>query len=147
MDDLIERAVHEAKERSQGGVWRHSTDARYFIFCVGQDPVRIAAFLTWAFHEKVNVKPLIGKYEGVTERSFIANYKHFPAIEPFLKNEESILMLDRYDARDQPRARLVYQNGKEVQLGKLVAVTKEVALSCASWTYDPATNAYFITAE
>lgn len=147
MDDLINKGIEMARQRSANGLWRHSSNAEYFIYCVGQDPVRIAAFMTWAFHEGVNIKPLIGKYEGKTERSFISNYKDFPMIEPFIKGQESILMLDRYDARDIPHARLVFQNGREVQLGRLIAVDKETALTCVSWTYDPVTGAYFVTGE
>ncbi len=147
MDDYLKQAVEAARARIGEGIWGHSRGETYFIFCVGQDPVRIAAFISWAFHQQVNIKPLLGKYEGKTERSFIANYRNFKDIEPFLKNEESILVIDRYDVRDIPRARLVYQNGKEVPLGRLYAVEKETAMQCSSWTYDPLTETYFVTGE
>lgn len=147
MEDLIKRALDAAKTRSSEGVTRHSKASEYFIFCVGQDPVRIAAFISWAFHNDVNIKPLVGKYEGQNERSFIANMDNYYDIEPFLKDQESILVLNRYDARDIPRARLIYQNGVEEELGRLVPVTKEEAMQCASWTFDPLSGTYYITAE
>lgn len=147
MEVSIKRAIDAAKQRASGGVAPHSRKDQYFIFCVGQNPVRIAAFIGWAFHEKVNIKPLIGMYEGRAERSFIANMNRYPDIEPFLKNEESILVLHSYDARDVPQAKIVYQNGKEEPLGRLHAVTKEDAMQCVSWTFDPVSGAYFITGE
>lgn len=147
MESTIKRALDAARERTNEGVAPHSRGSQYFIFCVGQDPVRIAAFIGWAFYEKVNIKPLVGKYEGKTERSFIANMDRYEDIEPFLKHEDSILVLHSYNARDTPQAKLVYQNGKVEHLGRLHAVTKEQAMQCASWTFDPLSGVYFITGE
>lgn len=145
MNHLIERAIHEARQRAgHSSVWPHSTQRSYLIFCVGQPEERISQFLQWAFQHQVGVKPLVGQYLGQPERSFIANMKDYEEIEPWLLKEESILVLDDYDARDRPRARLRYQDGREVHLGRLRSVTREHAMQQLSWTFDPVTNAYFV---
>ena len=146
MEQLIQEALEKANARSHnGGVAPHSESRAYFIFCVGQDPVCIAAFISWAFNAGITFKPLIGKYNGVSERSFIANMCNYNEIYPFLKNEEAILVLNRYDARDIPRAKLVYRNGAEEELGKLLVVDKDTAMTYDSWTYDPLGKTYFVT--
>ena len=142
----LHRALKAAEARQYEGVTRHSKDDSYFIFCVGQDPIKMAAFISWTFYNKVNIKPLVGMYNGKSEHSFIANVKDYAKIEPFLINEESILVLDHFDARDTPVATLRYNDGRTVHLGQFKAVSKGVAHEKSSWTYDPLTKEYFVTA-
>ena len=132
MEQLMKRALDLAASRTNEGVAPHSINSQYFIFCVGPDPARIAAFISWAFSANVNIKPLVGQYEGRSERSFIANLNSYYDIEPFLKNEQSILVLHSYDARDIPQANLIYQNVIKEPLGRLLAMGKEQAMQYTS---------------
>jgi hypothetical protein len=132
--------------RNGSGTWRHSRSDEYFIYCVGQDLITINAFMTWALHNHIGIKPLVGMYQGRSERSFISNWKHLPDIRPWLKKEESILKLHRHDARDIPQATLMYLDcDRQHELGCLVTVSHDEALACDSWTYDPLGERYFIT--
>ena len=128
------------------GLHKHSTDNNYFIFCVGQDPRHMNAFLASMAGQNVSVKSLIGSYEGTVEYSFISNMENYHIISPWLKDEESILHIHNYDSRDVPDATLRFlAEGRKVELGKMRNVPKDVALARPSWTYDPVYEKYFIT--
>lgn len=94
------------------------------IFGVGQDPAKISEFTSWAAEHGIKIKALVGKYEGRIDHCFITEYKNHSRIGPFLQKEESVLVVDRSDAGEIPRARLVYQDGKVEEKGTLKTITK-----------------------
>ena len=124
------------------GLWAHSTTAAYenfVIFCVGQDPYRIAAFRSWAADKGIGFKSLVGCYKGQIEQSFIVNEKNLPFVERWTRDEESILHLAS-NPRGPRIATLRHRDGREEQLGHFVAVIgRDYALKKESWTYDPRT--------
>lgn len=135
-------------DTSLPAVWGRSSPSiseSYVIFCVGQDPVKIAAFRAWATDRQLGFKSLKGCYKGQMEESFITNLKNLPYIQKWLLEEESILLLGPANARDVRPAELVYANGKTEELGKFFSVGPETAKRYQSWTYDPLTDNYFIT--
>jgi len=146
MQELLNNAIRASQHRaSSSGIWSHSRGNAYFIFCVGQDEERITSFMSWANVNRINYKPLNGMYRGARERSFIANMKDYPRIQSWLGNEESVLVIDRYDARDIPRASLRYRDGSYDDIGRFVPVSQHTAMMRRSWTHDPTTNQYYIT--
>jgi hypothetical protein len=124
-----------------------STLQSYMIFGVGQDPAKISAFTTWAADNGIGIKALVGRYEGRIDHCFIAQQKHSTRIKPFLQKEESILVLDRFDAHGIPHARLIYHNGCEEEKGALHLISKDDALLSPSWTLDPINGNYFKTGD
>lgn len=126
-------------------VYPHSSSVTYFIFCVGQNLIRIRAFYHSMRGEGVWVKPLYGSYKGQTELSFIAEMGDYRRIEPWLADEESILHIHSFNSRDQPKATLKFlKEGREEYLGRFVAVPKEEALMHDSWTLDFTFGNYFV---
>jgi len=128
------------------GVWGRSTPAAYedyIIFCVGQNPVKIAAFKSWALG-RFGFKSLIGSYKGQTEHSFIVNAKHFPEIADWTNGEESILYLEA-NPGGYRKATLKYLDGREEPCGHFVPITnREYVLRQESWTYDPTSGEYYV---
>ena len=117
------------------------------IFGVGQDPAKISAFTSWAVDNGIGIKALFGKYEGRVDHCFIAQQKHYTHIKPFLQKEESILVLDRFNAHGIPHARLIYHDGREEEKGPLQLISREEALLSPSWTLDPINGNYFKTGD
>jgi hypothetical protein len=128
----------------------------YIIFCVGNDIARESAFRSWATANGVGFKNLIGKYEGLTERSFIVNCKNDLICREWYKDERTILhlssmyrknmegMMQRFGCREatlqDARTRVVLEN-----LGWFRTVTPEYAMKQDAWTLDLTTKAYWIT--
>lgn len=124
---------------------RHSTDDTYFIYCVGQSIPIISAFKSAMVHAGIPAKPLMGKYKGQSEFSFISRMCDYEKISPWLNAEESILHIHSYDARDRPKATLKYlAEGIETDLGRFIHVPKERAIGEEAFTFDPAYGRYFI---
>lgn len=85
-------------------------------------------------------------YKGQSEQSFIANMTNFRLIEPWLIEEESILHIHNFDARDVPDATLIFlKKGEKIELGKMRPVDRDLALARDAWTYDPTYQTYFVT--
>lgn len=123
----------------------HSTSETYFIYCVGQSIPVINAFKAAMAHAGITAKPLLGRYKGNSEFSFISCFSSFSMIAPWLNQEESILCIHSFDARDRPKATLRYlENGKQYDLGRLMPVPRELALREDAYTFDPTSNSYFI---
>ena len=140
--DIVMRNVATAY---QGGIWARSSSSRYCIFCVGQDLIKINAFMSFAVHSEIGIKPLVGMYKGTQERSFIANFGFIKEIKPWLQAEESILILGACNNKNEPKARLVYlETGVEINIGRLRQTTSDIALAGDSWTYDPFTKVHYI---
>lgn len=137
--------MHRVQQNAGGGIWPHSSAHQYFIFCVGQSIVKSNAFMTFALHQDIGMKPLFGQYKGQPERSFIANLKDYDAIAPWLQAEESILLIGSSNTKGQPKATLRYlATGEEVPMGRLRQVTREEALAEDSWTLCPLTKCYYV---
>lgn len=137
--------MNNVRRAAGGGIWPHSSANHYFIFCVGQSLVKVNAFMSWAANNDIGVKPLFGKYKGQSERSFIANWDSYGDIKPWLKAEESILILGASNTKGQPIARLHYlSTGEEVPMGRMVQVTRDEAMAQDSWTICPLTKCYYI---
>lgn len=114
------------------------------IFCVGQDLRRVAAFRAWAAHRRLDVRSLIGCYRGVTEMSFVIGTADYAEVAPWTRAEESVLFLGRVDRNRARPARLIFADGRAEDLGHFVTCSRETALSCSSWTYDPVADEHFI---
>jgi len=124
----------------------HSRPDTFFIFCVGQDVRRINAFKKNMVYHGVTIKPLVGMYKGQPEHSFIAHMDDFNTVSPWLIEEESILHIHSFDARDVPNATLLFlKDGRKEELGKMRPVSQKVALARDSWTYDPTYKNYYVT--
>ena len=126
-------------------VFPHSSNVTYFIFCVGQNLVRINAFRQSMRGEGVWIKPLYGSYNGQVEHSFIAQMRDYPRIAPWLDEEESILHIHDFNSRDQPKATLKFlKEGSSVYLGRFINVTKVDAMQSANWTLDFTYGNYYV---
>ena len=121
-----------------------SKPGQYFIYCVGQDPERIALFLEYCLEFDIGVKPLYGMYNGQREESFISNWRNFADIAPWLNEEESILFLDSANIRGHRKAKLIYRDGREEDKGILRSVTRPIAIKQPSFTYDPYQDTYYV---
>lgn len=123
----------------------HSSSETYLIYCVGQSIPVINAFKVAMAHAGIPAKPLLGRYKGQSEFSFISRTSDYDVISPWLNAEESILLIHSYDARDQPRATLKYlSQGIEHDLGRMVPVSRDEAFSQGAYTFDPTYNQYFV---
>jgi hypothetical protein len=112
---------------------------------VGQSILKVAAFKAAMVRAGVLAKPLLGRYKGQDEQSFISSMSDYAVIEPWLVAEESILHIHSYDARDRPMATLRYlSTGEAIDLGRFHSVSREVARSQDAYTYDPTYDRYFI---
>jgi len=137
--------LRNAEQRAAAGIWPQSSANKYFIFCVGQDFIKVHAFMSFAANNDIRVKPLVGMYKGQSERSFIANMNDYPEIEPWLVAEESILILGRCNGQGEPTATLHYLSSNEnVHMGRLVQVSRTAALRHDSWTFCPIIGCYYV---
>lgn len=114
------------------------------IFCVGQELRRVAAFRAWAAHRRLNVRSLVGCYRGATEMSFVITAADYAEVAPWTSAEESVLFLGRVDRNGARTARLVFTDGRAEDLGHFITCSRETALDCSSWTYDPVADEHFI---
>lgn len=117
------------------------------IFCVGKDLRRVAAFRAWAAHRGLDVRSLVGCYRGATEMSFVITAADYTEVAPWTREEESVLLLGRSDRNGARAAALVFADGRAEDLGHFVTCSRETALACSSWTYDPVAGEYFICVE
>ena len=125
--------------------YRNSSSETFFIYCVGQCLHRRAAFISAMAYEGIPAKPLVGRYNGRDEHSFISRMSDYDEIAHWLNAEESILHIHDYDACDCPKATLKFLSlEKEHELGRMVPTSKERALAQNAYTYDPAHKTYFI---
>lgn len=114
------------------------------IFCVGQDLRRATAFRAWAAHRRLDVRSLVGCYRGATEMSFAVVAANYAKVAPWTRAEESVLFLGRVERNGARPARLLFADGRAEDLGHFITCSRETALSCSSWTYDPVAGEYFI---
>jgi hypothetical protein len=147
IDDLERQGIVRARSRAEdGGIWAHSTDRSYIIFCVGQKDHQVRRFLRFALKNSLGFKPLRGCFKGREERSFIVNSRDFSNIKPFVAGQESILLLHSYNRADVPRATLInLKTAKRTELGWFSMATEKVKQHCDSWTLDPMTGVYYVT--
>lgn len=116
------------------------------IFCVGQELRRVAALRAWAAHRRLDVRSLIGSYNGLTEMSFVVLAADYADVARWTRAEESVLFLgvDQDGAR---HARLIFTDGRVEDLGHFVTCLRDTVFASPSWTYDPATDEYYICVQ
>jgi hypothetical protein len=141
MQELDERIFHNL---NQGGVRPSSRPHEYFIYCVGQDPDTISAFLRYCYYADIGVKPLYGQYKGQPEESFISNWNDYDFIKSWLNQEESFLFLYPATIHGHRKAKLMYLDGREEHAGYMRKVSRYLATQQPSWTYDPYTDTYYV---
>lgn len=93
---------------------------------------------------KGKMKLLTGSYKGAIEYSFMLRQEDFEAFVEFsgyIKDQESIL---QYNGNTDSATLIMLKDYMSIDLGKLVAVDKALALNSEAWTYDPITEEYFI---
>lgn len=93
---------------------------------------------------KGKMKLLTGSYKGAIEYSFMLRQEDFEAFVEFsgyIKDQESILV---YNGNTDSATLIMLKDYMSIDLGKLVAVDKALALKADAWTYDPITEEYFI---
>lgn len=142
--------------KDNGGVHGHSGLAateHYIVFAISDDIARNKGFMGWAHAANIAVKPLLGCYKGKTEHSYLTAYKNLGYLlaSGWLKRQESILVLGSMDSQDRRKATLHYltKAGDDLlprkdELGVLQSVSRDQALQCDAWSYDPAQREYFI---
>ena len=146
MFDIIDRVMERAQNDSANGIWPHSRPDQYFIFCVGQNPILINGFMSWAYNSNIGIKPLIGMYKGAQERSFISNYDNFELIKHWLSREETVLILSKDVEDGDPKAVLHYLGTcVDESVGHLRQAARHTAIKKSSWTLDPLTGCYYVT--
>lgn len=120
----------------------------YFVFASSYHETIIKHFLK---ENRIGFKQLIGSYKGVTEDSYIVNKKWLKYIDQagLLDGEESILLLGENLGCNRRRAKLHFLNAlkPDEDIGIMRAVVKSEALVQDSWSYDPGTETYFVTAS
>ena len=117
--------------------------SEWVIFCVGQTPYKISAFKAFASHQKLAFKALKGCYKGVTEDSFLISLRDYEKVREWTQDEDSVLYLGMTNARNQRPAFLEYSDGIIEDLGLFTSVSRDEALKCDGWTYDPTTDIYY----
>ena len=117
------------------------------IFCVGQELRRVAAFRVWAAHRHLDVRSLIGSYNGITETSFVVVATDYAEVAIWTRAEESILFLGLANQNGDRPARLVFADGHVEGLGCFVSGPRNAVLASHSWTYDPAADQDFTCAK
>lgn len=127
------------------GIHPQSSSDTYFIFCVGQSLPVIMAFKTAMAHQGIWIKALMGKYNGANEYSFIAQMHHYREISPWLNDEESILHIHSFNSSAEPKATLLFlKEGRQVELGRMVPVSRDEAMRHDSWTFDTQFRNYYV---
>lgn len=91
--------------------------------------------------------PLLGSYEGETERSYVFEYSNLSEYLVLLHlakhtNQESVLLLDE----NNESTLLFCESGERVPLGQFKSVDQAKALSQAAWSYSPVDNQFYLAA-
>lgn len=133
----------------------------YMVFEVG-DIARSKAFIAWALEEKVRFKEVRGQWFGAGATAFVMEdtSQLRMKIAYWVRGQEAILALSpawRYDpsvgtnrlfgnrvAHIDLLASDGYQVTERTYAGLFQAVGRDQALREDSWTYDPASEAYYI---
>jgi hypothetical protein len=121
---------------------------KYVIFSIdGQaDPLKYTAFVAMIHGDprmKGNMIPMVGSWQGVTERSFIMLGIDFATcvLPTWYENQEAVLWITECDKR---YATLEFYDGRTEYAGRLRPVTAKEALTQEGWTYRPDQGQYYI---
>jgi hypothetical protein len=150
MEMMVARRAEDGTGSMQatGGVQGWSSAAPYaslVVFAVG-GILRAAQFNAWALEHGLRFKPMVGKWQGITERSFIVFEADLARILPWVRDEERLMLLGPayrngtlYGHR---RAWLVDPKGMEED--EYLGLYTHAGLDTSGdWTYDPATDMYW----
>lgn len=123
---------------SDDGIWGHSSGskAQHFIMATARPEV----FAQYLVTNEIGHKEVLGCYKGVQERAFVLNMDNLGVVfeAGFLTDEESILVLGAYNARDWRKATLYgISSTWERDIGWFRSVPEAEAKAQDAWTYDP----------
>lgn len=146
--------IENNRPANGGGVWAGSSAETYTVFASDQ-----TNSLTIQLLEAHNIgyQPLRGAYvmeatgEQVIEDSYIVNNRDLQEITDLglIDNQESILFLSAGDFhnRGMRSAALIFLDGTTpaIDLGLLMPVSEEVAMTHDNWSLHINSNQYFVT--
>lgn len=95
-------------------------------------------------------KPLKGKYEGVSEESFIVPFDEFDFICDIAERygQDNVLILDETEAHGLRKAHLHWlKDGYKQFIGWLKSVSKERAMRSEAYSYCPRLDTYWIVVK
>lgn len=90
----------------------------------------------------VGFKELEGRYNNVDETSFIVNMRDKELIHDLIAEQESILELSEIQPNGLRKAKLVFKDGTETNLGDMTQVTEIKAKASNAYTFDG--QSYFV---
>lgn len=114
-----------------------------------KDTHAVAKFLRYVDTEQVMgrfgpMQHLIGSYEGVMECSYMIDARDLSKVERFIENQDSVLHVPA-DTRQPCHLWPIRDFDKpDVVLGPMREVSGGEAMSLNAWTYNLATNKYFV---
>lgn len=145
--------THTTGFKPDQGICEHSSQSywdEYVIFCVGNDLIKDQAFMQWALANHVSYQIMLGRYNGVTERSYMINMADVYRCWHWFEYEESILVLGRPEAfrYGMRPAKLVYLKsgswGTEEDLGFWHCVTQAEAFAAEAYSLDLKTGRFWV---
>jgi len=136
------------------GIVAHSTDERYVIVAIDrQTKLGKQVFEEWLKSENINFKPLLGKYSGVIEYSYIINVRNWIKVRDsgFVSNQSAVLYLwsHAYGYADygiDARKATLYNtaSGFGADLGPFVAINTSELDAFDDWSFDISTDTYYV---
>ncbi len=117
------------------------SEERYVIFASDE-----SASYTREFLDKCGIgyKVLQGRYKGEDETSYIINKHNEYMIAPLIEQQESVLELTSIGKSGNRRALLKLHTGQIIPLGEFVHASVAEAQSAEAYTFDPATQTYYV---
>jgi len=136
------------------GITEHSTDERYVIVAIDrQTKLGKQVFEAWLKSENIGFKPLLGKYKGTVEYSYIINVRNWIKVRDsgFVSNQTSVLYLwsHAYGFADygiDARKATLYNTatGFGADLGPFVAINADELKDYDDWSFDISTDTYYV---
>lgn len=114
-----------------------------------KDTHAVAKFLRYVDTEQVMgrfgpMQHLIGSYEGVMECSYMIDKRDLPKVQSYIAGQDSVLCVPA-DTRQPCHLEFIREPDQEyIVLGPMREVSDWEALSLDAWTYNLATNKYFM---
>ena len=122
------------------------SNASFVIFAAQPyEPHTVMSFLV---ENSIPFKTMLGSYKNERETSYTVPAEHFAAITQagLVDEQESFIVLGHIGESGFRKAEIVFSNPETapVEVGYMVNVSREEALSAEAWTYDPQGNAFFV---
>lgn len=138
---------------SLSGIWSHSSDERYFIAAIDrQTKLGKGLFIKWLEENHIGYKPLLGKYDGVTEYSFIINARDWKQVlhSGFINRQNQVLYLwsnaygyGKYGSDNRKATMYDMHTGIGTDIGVMVAINKTDLIDYDNWSYDINSDQYY----